>query len=147
MHRQHLPLITSWFREEWPAWYGPGGRGDPEADLRAFSSSESELPVGLVVLRESVPVGVGALKAWSLPTHQHLKPWAAAGFVLPSLRRKGIGAVLLSALATHAFRLGYSSVYCATAKAASLLRRCGWSELERTEHEGESLVIFQKAAV
>ena len=128
MHRQHLPLIASWFRQEWPAWYGPGGRGDAEADLRAFSASESELPLGLVVLRERVPVAVGALKAWSLPTHRHLEPWAAAGYVLPALRGRGIGAVLLDALASQAFRLGYGSAYCATATAAGLLRRCGWSE-------------------
>ena len=147
LHREHLPVIASWFRQEWPAWYGPGGRGNAEADLRAFSHSELELPLGLVVLHDCIPIAVGALKQESLPSHRHLKPWAGAGLVLPAFRRRGIGGMLLTALASQSVRLGYSSVYCATATAVGLLRRGGWSELERTEHEGESLVIFQKAAV
>jgi GNAT superfamily N-acetyltransferase len=145
-HRQHLPLLVSWFRQEWPGWYGPSGSGCAESDLQSFAASESKLPVGLVVLQDGFPVGVGALKAESLHTHRHLSPWAAAGFVLPALRGQGIGAALLGALASHGYRLGYSSVYCGTATAVSLLRRSGWTELERIEHEGEPLVIFEKAA-
>ena len=142
-HRGHVPLLASWFRQEWPAWYGPGGRGDAATDLQSFASSESVLPVGLVVLHEGIPIGTGALKRDSLPTHLHLSPWAGAGFVLPAFRGRGVGAMLLAALVSHARALGYSSVYCATGTAISLLHRCGWSEFERTEHEGEPLVIFQ----
>ena len=142
-HREHVPLLASWFLQAWPAWYGAAGRGDTLADLRAFAASEAALPVGLIVLDDGVPVGVGALKAESLPTHRHLSPWAAAGFVVPSRRGRGIGASLLQALVHHARALGYSRVHCGTGTAISLLRRCGWQELERVAHEGESLVVFQ----
>jgi GNAT superfamily N-acetyltransferase len=145
-HREHVARLASWFRQEWPAWYGPGGPGNAEADMRAFASSDSKLPVGLLALRDGEPVGVGALKPESLPTHRHLTPWAAAGFVLPAYRGQGVGAMLLAALVRHASDLGYATVYCGTASAINLLRRSGWCELERIEYEGEQLAIFRKTA-
>lgn len=146
-HREHLPLLTSWLIQEWPEWYGPGGRGDAEADLTAFASSESELPVGLIAFDGSTPVGVAALKSESLPTYRHLGPWAAAGLVHPSHRGKGIGAKLLAALVQQARTLGYERIYCGTATAVSLLRRSGWSELELVQHEDEVITIFVKETV
>jgi GNAT superfamily N-acetyltransferase len=144
-HRDLVPLLSSWFVEEWPEWYGPGGHGDAFADLTAFATSESKPPVGFIALEKNVPVGVMALKAESLPTHRHLCPWAAAGLVLPSHRGRGIGAQLLEVLVQQAGTLGYPRVYCGTATAVSLLRRSGWSELESIQHEGETVVIFSKA--
>ena len=143
-HRELLPLLAQWFIEEWPEWYGPGGRGSATDDLTAFAASESSLPVGLVAFNENTPIGVAALKIESLPSHRHLKPWAAAGLVLQSHRGKGVGATMLEALVQKAFNLGYERIYCATATAVSLLRRSGWSQLEVIQHEGESLVIFAK---
>ena len=144
-YRNLVPLLSSWFVEEWPEWYGPGGRGNAVADLTGFATSESELPVGFIALENDVPVGVMALKAESLPTHRHLCPWATAGLVLASHRGRGIGAQLLEVLVQQASALSYPRVYCGTATAVSLLRRSGWSELETIEHEGEAVVIFSKA--
>ena len=144
-YRDFVPLLSSWFVEEWPEWYGPRGRGNAVADLTAFATSESKLPVGFIALEKNVPVGVMALKAESLPTHRHLCPWAAAGLVLPSHRGRGIGAQLLGVLVQRASALAYPRVYCGTATAVSLLRRGGWSELETIQHEGEAIAIFSKA--
>jgi len=144
-YRDFVPLLSSWFVEEWPEWYGPGGRGNAVADLTAFATSESKLPVGFIALENSAPVGVMALKAESLPTHRHLCPWAAAGLVLASHRGRGIGAQLLGLLVQQASALGYPWVYCGTATAVSLLRRSGWAELETIQHEGEAIAIFAKA--
>jgi GNAT superfamily N-acetyltransferase len=144
LHRELVPLLASWFIEEWPEWYGQGGRGNALADLTAFATSQSTLPIGFIAFDETSPVGVATLKPDSLPTHRHLCPWAAAALVPPSRRGRGIGAKLLGALVQHAGTLGYERVYCGTATAASLLRRSGWSELEVIQHEGESVVIFSK---
>ena len=144
LHRDLVPSLASWFVEEWPEWYGQGGRGNALSDLTAFAASQSTLPVGFIAFHENIPVGVAALKAESLPTHRHLCPWAAAGLVLPSHRGRGIGAELLGVLVRHAGMLGYPRVYCGTASAASLLRRSGWSELEVIKHEGETIGIFSK---
>jgi GNAT superfamily N-acetyltransferase len=146
-HREHIPFLAHCFVREWPNWYGPCGRGNALADLQAFASLESQLPIGLVVLEGGAAVGVGALKAESVPSHKHIGPWASAGFVLPSHRGRGLGAALLRALVGHAGALGHARVYCASATALSLLRRSGWSEYESVEHEGTPLTIFSVAAV
>ncbi len=141
-----LPLLEGWFVQEWPDWYGPHGQGNALLDLQAFSASETSLPVGFVAFLGAAPVGAGALKAQSIPSHSHLSPWAAAGYVLPELRGQGIGAVLLAAMLRHARLLGYSQVYCGTSTATSLLTRSGWTIVEVTQHAGKPLTVFRGAA-
>lgn len=146
-HRHDLKrLVSSWLLTEWPEWYGSSGPGDLSRDIEAFSASPSALPVGLVVFSEDEPVGFGALKQDSIPTHLHLTPWAAAGFVLPAYRRHGIGAALLRALVSHAASLGYPAVYCGTSTASTLLERSGWHLLEVVIHEDKPLGIYRSAA-
>ena len=146
-HRRLLPLIEGWFLGEWPAWYGPTGPGNAAQDLEAFAASEAVLPVGFVAFSHGIPIGVGALKAESIPTHTHLAPWAAAGFVVPAYRGQGMGAAILAALVTHARSLGFDRVYCGTSTAGSLLQRCGWSSLEVIQHAGKPLTLFRSAAL
>lgn len=143
-HPESLPVLAEWFRSEWPSWYGPGGPGNAEQDLLAYSN-EGSLPVGVVAFRNGALCGVAALKAHSIPSHAHLAPWAAAGFVMPSLRGQGIGAILLSALEIEAMALGYSRIYCGTGTAASLLQRSKWRFMETVQHEGQGIGIYEKA--
>jgi GNAT superfamily N-acetyltransferase len=135
-------LVEGWLAAEWPGWYGPGGRGDVVQDVLAFATSEKQLPVGLVAFEQGRPVGFGALKVESVPSHKYLSPWAAAGYVLPAFRGRGIGAALLSALVAHAKDLGLARVYCGTSTSESLLRRCGWSALVIAQHDGKALTVF-----
>ena len=133
------------FESEWPNWYGAGGKGDARKDLEAFANPEGNLPVGVIALDDAgLPVGIAALKATSIATHAHLSPWATAGYVVASRRRAGIGARLLSALLAEAQRLGFHTVYCATATARSLLEREGWSQFDAVVHDGERLFIFRR---
>ena len=145
-HPELLPLLAEWFVSEWPNWYGPGGRGNVKEDLAAFAASEATLPIGMVVFEGQVPIGAGALKAQSIPSHSHLSPWAAAGYVLPSRRGRGVGAVLLQGLVGKAQALGYEYVYCGTSTAESLLTRTGWLPLETITLEGKPLTVFRSAA-
>jgi len=144
LHPETLSTLAEWFISEWPDWYGPKGKGDAEADLRAFANHGS-LPVGVVAFRNGLLCGAAALKAHSIPSHAHLAPWAAAGFVVPALRGQGIGAALLLALEDEARALGYSRIYCGTGGAASLLRRSGWSFIESVELEGKTVGVYEKA--
>lgn len=145
-HRNLMPLVAQWFTSEWPLWYGPGGQGDVTNDVEAFATSEATLPVGMVIYENLVPVGAGALKAKSIASHPHLCPWAAAGYVLPLYRGRGIGALLLQGLVAKAQALGFERVYCGTSTAERLLSRAGWQPVEVIEHSGKPLTIFQSAA-
>ena len=143
-HPELVPLLAEWFVTEWPGWYGVGGQGNVTRDLQNFAASEVDLPVGFVVFSNGAPAGAGALKADSIPSHKHLSPWAAAGFVVPEQRGQGIGAALLGAIVAHAQALGYPRVYCGTSTAESLLQRSGWSTLELVQHAGKPLTVFRK---
>jgi N-acetylglutamate synthase-like GNAT family acetyltransferase len=55
-----------------------------------------------------------------------------------------VGAQLVRAVEGEARRLGFGTLYAATANAASLLRRLGWTEVERLDHGGASLGIFRR---
>ena len=133
------------FEAEWPNWYGPGGQGNAGEDLKAFANAEGNLPVGVIALDDAgSPIGIAALKAVSINTHTHLSPWATAGYVIPARRRTGVGARLLSALLAEAQRLGFHTIYCATARAVSLLEREGWSQTDAVVHDGERQFIFTR---
>jgi GNAT superfamily N-acetyltransferase len=139
-----LPVLRHWFETEWAGYYGPAGPGDAAQDLVAYSSRET-LPVGLVAFSGGQVCGVAALKRDSLGTHTHLSPWAAAGLVAPSFRRKGIGSRLVRALEGVATDLGYSMIYCGTSTAVGLLTRNEWQLIERVRYDGEDVSIYQKA--
>jgi len=64
-HRDSLRAIGRWFEEEWPTYYGPGGKGDVEHDVPAYAGGDA-LPVGIVALCNNERRGVAALKAESI---------------------------------------------------------------------------------
>lgn len=143
-HREVLPVLREWFESEWPTYYGAGGRGDARQDLDAYANQRG-LPFGLVAFRDGSVCGVAVLKADSISTHAHLSPWAAGGLVRRDLRGQGIGEQLVLALEREARVMGFSRIYCGTSTAESLLQRAGWRLLERINHEGEVLGIYEKA--
>ncbi|HYD94665.1 MAG TPA: GNAT family N-acetyltransferase [Noviherbaspirillum sp.] len=144
LHPQLVPVLCGWFEAEWPSYYGPGGPGSAQRDIEAYAN-QGTLPVGVVALKDGSVCGVAALKAESIASHAHLSPWAAAGFVHPSLRGQGIGGLLLDALEEQARSLGFVRIYCGTSTAQSLLQRSGWKLIECISHEGKRLGIYGKA--
>lgn len=80
--------------------------------------------MGVIALQSGILCGVAALKRESIASHAHLSPWAAAGFVHPSVRRQGIGALLLAALEHQARELGFRRIHCGTSSAQALLEAC-----------------------
>ena len=142
-HPEALPLLKQWFENEWEFYNSSTGEGSAEKDLLAFSS-QSKLPIGVVAYLNGELCGIIALKAQSIATHSHLRPWAAAGLVAPLHRRKGIGAELIVAVEGIAKRLGYSRIYSGTSTAANLLERLNWCFMERIQYSGEDLSIYEK---
>jgi GNAT superfamily N-acetyltransferase len=142
-HPEVLPMLQEWFEAEWPDHYGEAGPGDALLDLESYARGDV-LPSGVVAFTGDRVCGVAALKSESIRSHAHLSPWAAAGYVQPALRGRGIGAMLLQELEALARRLGFEHIYCATETSESLLTRGGWRLMERTEEGGRPLAIFTK---
>lgn len=144
LHPEVLPELQRWFELEWPSYYEAGGRGSAQQDLQAYANLDG-LPYGVAAFRGGSLCGVAALKAESIASHAHLSPWAAAGLVRRDLRGQGIGEQLVLALERRAESMGFDRIYCGTSTAERLLRRIGWRLLERVEHDGELLSIYEKA--
>jgi GNAT superfamily N-acetyltransferase len=143
-HCEFVSELARRFEQEWPEWYGPSGTGNATQDLSAFANPEGVFPVGVIALSAASQLcGIAALKAKGIAQFSHLSPWAAAGYVLPELRGRGIGAALVGALLVEARRLGYDTVYCATSTAGSLLQREGWQLMERTVHDEKPICLFR----
>lgn len=143
-HPEALPVLARLLQSEWAAYYGPGGPGNAQQDLLAYSG-RSQLPVGLVAFLGSEPCGVVALKAESISTHKHLGPWVGGGMVAPQFRRHGIGALMAAALENVALELGFKTIYSGTSTANSLLVREGWQFMELVQYNGEAVSIYKKA--
>lgn len=113
-------------------------------DLIAYANRD-ELPIGMVAFADGDLAGVAALKQESISSRTNLSPWIGGAYVVPHLRRKGIGTHLIGALCDVAAKLGHSTVYCATSTSVSLLRRAGWQFLESLPHDGEIVHIYRKS--
>lgn len=146
-HPEALPILRDWFLEAWAPYYGPGGPGDAERDLKA-SCSRSELPLALVALIGDRVCGTAALKRTSVTTHPHFTPWLAALLVGPPYRRQGVGELLIAAVEAKARQLGFECLYVGTGRGSgtpeSALRRRGWEFIEQCPYFLSDVNIFRK---
>jgi [ribosomal protein S18]-alanine N-acetyltransferase len=124
-----LPLIRTWMRDapEAPAW----GDDDLDAIVKAPSGEERRIRRGWVAEEASGPAVAGFAVATAL-----LIPGAPAEcelefiFVLPQIRRQGIGRVLVNVVFAWARELGAEEirleVRASNARALRLYERCGF---------------------
>ena len=147
-HPEAIPFLCECFERQWRPYYGPGGPGDARKDLQE-ACNRDKLPVAIVALFDGDVCGTAALKAKSISTHQHLKPWLAALLVVPEFRRHGVGERLVAAIEKKAGQLGYQHIYVGTGKGAgtpeSLLKKRGWSFVEKSPYYVSAVSIFKKA--
>lgn len=121
-----VPALAGLMRAVWPGWYGPGGQGDAEADLRARMGGG--LPLGWVALRAGAAVGTVALAETSHGARPGEGPWLIGLAVSAAQRRQGIASRLVAAVEAHA----RAPILTTTQTAAGLLARRGWTDLRET---------------
>ncbi len=112
-------------------YYGPDGPGDAEKDLHE-SCNRDDLPVALVALdNDGTVLGTAALKRESVGSELGLGPWLAAFYVPIEHRKRGIGSALVEAIENKARNFGFESIFVSTDAAENIIRRRGWTLLEK----------------
>ena len=143
---QYSPILAHWAYFQ---WYHERNVSFKAVDLDyRRRSSFDDLPVAWVALDRDLPVGMVSLKDHDLATHQHLRNWLSALYVIPQYRRRGIAGLLISSLLTNARERGYSRVHLfADNRNLSYLsyfyKSRGWKLEERTlDGEGRNTEIY-----
>ncbi|MGL4370699.1 MAG: GNAT family N-acetyltransferase [Spirochaetota bacterium] len=108
----------------------------------------SSLPVSWVAVDEGAPVGMISFKNRDLSSHSHLSPWLSALYVIPELRKKGLGGELIKTVQDYALGKGFSRIYLFTdhkdaAYLSGYYAERGWLFLEKAvDSDGMEIEIL-----
>ena len=139
---QHTATVMNWIFNQFGA---APGRTLPDviASAHRFANTD-RLPMLFVASRDGEPLGCVVLRDHDLPGCEHLTPWLASLFVIPSARRQGIATTLVRHLESVATGLGYARLYLHTRDAVTYYRRLGWTELAQSAPDGKATNILYK---
>jgi predicted N-acetyltransferase YhbS len=112
-HPEHLGEVARWIHDEW--WTDKPGHtvATMAARLRA-ASDRAAIPLSLVALRGTSPIGTVNLVDNDNDERPDLSPWLAGLLVLPDYRGQGVGSTLVRSVVAEATRLGVRQVYLGT---------------------------------
>ncbi|SFS77500.1 GNAT family N-acetyltransferase [Paenibacillus sp. BC26] len=105
------------------------------------------LPLALVAIEDSLPVGSVSLIENELYSHSHLSPWVATLFVSSHYRGKGIGLRLMQEIELVASKsLGFKRLFLYTDSAAEYYRKINWQVVEVVKPQGrpESVLMSKQ---
>ena len=139
-----LTTVATWVYKEW--WsHRPEHSPDTLANMLKERSTSDRIYESFVALLDSVPVGTATVLDHDIDTERHpnLTPWVAAVYVIPEVRRQGIGEQLVSQATTFALSRGFNTVYLWTIHRKNWYERLGWQLMEQFDNNG-TLVSFLK---
>jgi GNAT superfamily N-acetyltransferase len=136
-----IPVLAGWFFAEWHEFDGRS-RSEIEVLLRHNLSGDA-LPVTFVALDNTAVIGTVTLDVSDLPHYDHLTPWLASLYVVPSRRRAGIGRALIKHLVTFALERALSPVYLWTPGSTRLYEECGWRVHCSDNYSGRPITIMR----
>jgi GNAT superfamily N-acetyltransferase len=140
-HANAIPSIAAWFYEEWREIYGKETQASVQQRIETWLT-RNQIPTAFVAVAEGQVVGTVALKESELQFPY--SPWLAGLFVAPPLRRKGIGALLVSAAEYEAASLGIECLYLYTPASLVFYESLGWLLVERCQSPSGSVAVMSK---
>jgi predicted N-acetyltransferase YhbS len=110
--------------------------------IQQFShrANRESLPMALVAVEDTIPVGSVTLLEHQLHTHSNLTPWVASLFVLEQYRGVGVGDRLMREAELLAASMGHKSIYLFTHTAQLYYENRGWKIIDAVEPPDVSYV-------
>jgi len=142
-HTEVIPMLAQWFYKEW-AYLHPGKTLADVERLIGERINTNKIPLALVAFENQELIGTVSLKVNDMDTHLDLSPWLAGLYVSAPLRRKGIGATLVSAIEKKACELGIERLYLHTPESETFYSKLGWQVKERVKYHGYPVCVMQK---
>ena len=143
-HPGLIEVVARWHWNEW-------GNADPDGSLDSWidglrsRSGRERVPISWVGLKRLEPVGSVALIDNDMSTRPDLGPWLSGLYVVPELRRQGIGTALTRHCEREAFRLGARRLYLYSSVAEWFYRRLDYVVVDRDRYEQENVAVMVKA--
>lgn len=103
--------------------------------IQRFSerTNRSTLPMALVAVEDTIPVGSVSLLNQQLQSHSHFSPWVASLFVLEQYRNRGIGDQLMREIESTAWSMGYDSLFLFTHTAEEYYTKRDWKTIDTVQ--------------
>lgn len=145
-HKEVIPTLAQWFYQEWGCLHPARTLQDVER-LIGERTNTTKIPLALVAFEGGELLGTVCLKAHDMDTRLDLTPWLAGLYVAAPLRRRGVGAELVSAIEKKSHELQIEKLFLYTPESEGFYSRLGWHVNERTEYHGYPVTIMEKKIV
>ena len=138
-----IPLVAEWQHSQWGQL--AGARTLEQRNIRLQEHLQrNALPTTFVAWHNGNPVGCAGLVANDLEALPEWIPWLASVFVLPEMRRQGIGAALVERVAAEAAGLGYPRLYLYTLDQMHFYRQLGWQLSHVRFYRGHDMSVMTR---
>ena len=141
-----IPLLSSWFFDEWGKNNSTLTMNSINAALRQRTNHD-KLPLCLIAFMEKKPAGTVALKIREMETRPQYEHWLGNVYVLPEYRKQGIGTNLIKDAIYKAERIGINELYLYTRDREKLYSKIGWKTIEQVEYRGRKATLMKHVLV
>jgi len=150
-HSHLAPVLAAWHHAEWGHLYAAEvwdlATAEREFATMAEPGSIDQTWVAFDgVSREASAVlgSVSLVATDDLEGHEHLTPWLASMFVVPSARGIGVAGALIDALLHGASAAGHSVVHLFTSGQESFWADRGWRAIATVHAEGHPSTVMAR---
>ncbi len=137
-----IPILTQWFRSQWPEYYAKRPLADIAQDFYG-EANRNGLPVRMVAFVDGELAGTITLRDRALRVMPEYHPGLGGLFTVAPHRGQGIGTELVRAGMNLAREQGYERVYAATVTAHGILARLGWKRVQAVSLRDEQTVLYR----
>lgn len=136
-----VATLAQWHHAQWGEMIRDWSLATAQAELQSHVEQRG-VPTTLVLHVDEALAGSVSLLENDVPEFADRGPWLASLYVVPALRRQGLGELLLRAAVHHARVCGVAALYLFTPEHRAFYARHGWQLLETRPLGAHSVSIM-----